>query len=122
MGSSPSSAVSRTVRALSATFGSVRARLASPAGTGGPRWDGRGAQQQSLEDGLDHVVAAVGYGDGDPECLADLLVLAQQHVQDDPVDAVVGAVQRDRPDDVSALAEPVDPSFALLVAGRVPRQ
>ena len=83
---------------------------------------GRVAKQQAFEDGLDHVVAAVGYRDGDAEGLADLLVLAQQHVQDDPVDAVVGAVQRDRADDVSALAEPVDPAFALLVAGRVPRQ
>ncbi len=80
------------------------------------------AEQESFEDGLDDVVAAVGYRDGDAQRLADLLVLAQQHVQDDPVDAVVGAVQRDRADDVSALAEPVDPAFALFVAGRVPRQ
>ena len=37
---------------------------------------GRVAEQESFEDGLDHVVAAVGYRDGDAECLADLLVLA----------------------------------------------
>jgi hypothetical protein len=49
-------------------------------------------------------------------------VLAQQHVQDDPVNPVISAVQRDRPDDVGTLTEPVDPAFALLVARRVPRQ
>ena len=83
---------------------------------------GRVAQQQPFEDRLDHVVAAVGDGDGDAEGLADLLVLAEQHVQDDAVDAVVRAVQRDGADDVGALAEPVDAAFALLVAGRVPGQ
>ena len=49
-------------------------------------------------------------------------MLAEQHVQDDAVDAVVGAVEGDRPDDAGALAEPVDAAFALLVAGRVPGQ
>ena len=76
----------------------------------------------ALQDGLDHVVAAVGHRDGDAERLADLLVLAEQHVEHDPVDAVVGAVERDGPDDAGALAEPVDPAFALLVPGRVPGQ
>ena len=80
------------------------------------------AQQQAFEDGLDDVVAAVGDRDGDAERLADLLVLAQQHVQHDPVDAVVGAVERDRADDGGALAEPVHAAFALLVPGRVPGQ
>ena len=53
---------------------------------------GRVAQQQPLHDRLDHVVAAVGYRHGDAGALADLLVLAEQHVQDDAVDAVVVAV------------------------------
>ena len=47
-------------------------------------------------------------------------MLAQQHVQHDPVDAVVGAVERDRPDDGGALPEPVHAALALLVPGRVP--
>ena len=73
-------------------------------------------------EGLDHAVAAVGYRDGDAEWPCGSAVLAQQHVQDDAVDAVVLAVQGDGADDVRALAEPVDPAFALLVAGRVPGQ
>src|SRR6266700_3886899 len=83
---------------------------------------GRVAQQQSFEDGLYDVIAAVGYRYGDAERLADLDVLAQQDVQHDPVDAVVGAVQRHRPDGAKALPEPVDPALALLVPGRVPGQ
>ena len=80
------------------------------------------AQQQAFQDGLDHVVAAVGYRDRDAQRLADLLVLAEQHVEDDAVDAVVGAVQRDRADGAGLLAEPVHAAFALLVPGRVPGQ
>ena len=80
------------------------------------------AQQDAFEDGLHDVVAAVRYRDGDAECLADLLVLAEQHVQDDPVDAVVCPVEHDGADGAGALPEPVDAALALLVPGRVPRQ
>ena len=80
------------------------------------------AQQQAFEDRLHHVVAAVGTGTEIPSGLADLLVLAEQHVEDDAVDAVVGAVEDDGADDAGALAEPVDAALALLVPGRVPGQ
>ena len=80
------------------------------------------AQQQPFQDGLHDVVAAVGYRDRDPQRLADLLVLAEQHVEDDAVDAVVGAVQHHGADDAGLLAEPVHPAFPLLVPGRVPGQ
>ena len=80
------------------------------------------AQQQPFEDGLHDVVAAVRYRDRDPQGLADLLVLAEQHVEDDAVDAVVGPVQHHGADNAGLLAEPVHAPFPLLVPGRVPRQ
>ena len=82
----------------------------------------RVAQQQPLEDRLDHVVGPVRHRDGDAQGLADLLVLAEQHVQDDPVDAVVRPVDRDGAHDARVLPEPVDAALPLLVPGRVPGQ
>ena len=67
-------------------------------------------------------VAGGRYRHADAEVTADRFVLADEHVHDDAVDAVVGAVQGDRADDLPRLAEPVHPAFALLMAGRVPRQ
>ena len=49
-------------------------------------------------------------------------MLAEQHVEDDAVDAVVAAVEGDDADDVALLAEAVDAALALLVAGGVPGQ
>ena len=47
-------------------------------------------------------------------------MLAQQHVEDDAVDAGVLPVDQQRADHVAGLAKAVDPSFPLLVTGRVP--
>ena len=47
---------------------------------------------------------------------------ADQHVQDDAVDAVVLAVDGDGADVGGALAEPVDAALALFVPGGVPGQ
>ena len=47
-------------------------------------------------------------------------MLAEQHVEDDAVDAVVRAVDGDRPHLAVPLAEPVHAALALFVAGRVP--
>src|SRR5690606_12268917 len=80
------------------------------------------AHEDALEQRREDLVALWGDGDADAEVLADALVLAEQDVEDDAVDAVVLPVDHEGPDDVARLAEAVDAAFALLVPGGVPRQ
>ena len=54
----------------------------------------RAAQHEALEECLDDAVGVVGHRHGDAGRLADRLVLAEQHVEHDAVDAVVAAVDR----------------------------
>ena len=62
---------------------------------------------------------STGTGTREAERGPDPFVPAQEHVQDEPVDRVVAAVERDHAT-VLRLAVPVHAAFALLVAGRVP--
>ena len=57
-----------------------------------------------------------------PEALADRARLAQQDVEHDEVDLVVGAVEQDGADLGPLLAVAVDPALALLQPVRVPGQ
>ena len=53
------------------------------------------AQQQPLGEGVDDGLAVAGDGHGDAGGLGDRAVLADQDVEDDAVDAVVLAVERE---------------------------
>ena len=83
---------------------------------------GLALHEQAFQQGGQHLVALRRHGHADAEVPADRFVLAQQHVQDDAVDAVVLAVEQQCPDGLEGLAESVDPTFSLLVSGRVPGQ
>ena len=78
------------------------------------------AQDEPLEDRFDDRVRVDRDGDGDPERVADRPVLAQENVEDDPVDAVVAAEVGEHPHRVALLPVAVDAALALLVPGRVP--
>ena len=54
--------------------------------------------------------------------MTDRLVLAQEHLQHDPVNLVVDAVVGHRAYHALRLAVAIHPALALLVAGRVPAQ
>jgi hypothetical protein len=47
-------------------------------------------------------------------------MLAQENLQHDAVDGAVRRVERDRANDRALLAEAVDATLALLMAGRIP--
>ena len=66
--------------------------------------------------------ASAGTGTRDAERVADRARLAQQHVEHDLVDLVVGAVEQDGLHLGARLAEAVDAALALLQAVRVPGQ
>ena len=83
---------------------------------------GLAAQQQGLPDRFHHGGGVHRDGHGNPGGAADLVVAADEDVEHDAVDAVVFAVVGDGAHGGGALAEPVDPAFALLVAGRIPGQ
>ena len=80
------------------------------------------AQQQSLGEGVDEALAVARDRYGDSGGLGDGAVPADQDVEDDAVDAVVLAVERDGTHDVAALEVPVDAALALLVASGVPAE
>ena len=80
------------------------------------------AERQPLHDRRQHVLRVRRHRDRDPERLADLLVLAQQHVEDQAVHRVVGAVVGDDADLRLRLAEAVDAPLALLVPCGIPGQ
>ena len=80
------------------------------------------AEQGSLEQGLRDLLAGAGHRHGHPEIALDALVLADQHVEDHPVDRVVGAVVGDDPHLGGLLPEAVHPPFPLLVPGGIPGQ
>src|SRR2546426_626896 len=80
------------------------------------------ARQETREDRLTHRAGVARHGDRHAKRVADRLMFAEQDVEYDPVDAVVGAVVGRHPYFRTALAEAVDPAFPLFVAGRVPRQ
>src|SRR5690606_29175012 len=70
-------------------------------------------EQQTFANGIDDAVRLVQNGNGNARGLADLRVLADQDVKDDPVDLVVGPVEGDGADDIAALPVPVDTPLAL---------
>ena len=80
------------------------------------------AKLHAFEEGLDHIFAAAGHGNGDAEVALDLLVLAEQHVEHDAVDLVVDAKVGQHADLVFGLSEAVDATFSLFVPCRIPRQ
>ena len=77
-------------------------------------------KQQSFEDRFDDLLGIHRHGHGYAERAADLLVLANQDVEHDSVNLVVGAVVGNRPHFGTGLSVAVHPSFPLLVARRVP--
>ena len=79
-------------------------------------------QHEPFHERSDDRVRSVGDRHGHAGCLRDLPVLANEDVEDDPVDSVVPPVDRKCTDDVAGLSEPVDATFALFVPGRVPRK
>jgi hypothetical protein len=78
------------------------------------------AQQGALEDGGHDLFRVGGNRDGYAERGADGAVLAQEHVQDDAVNLVVGAVIGDDPNLPAGLAVAVHAALALLMAGGIP--
>jgi len=80
------------------------------------------SQNDALEDGLDDPIRVEWYGDRHAERLPDLLVLSQEDLEDDSVDAVVAPVDHHHLDRPSWLAIAVHPPLALLVARGVPGQ
>ena len=79
-------------------------------------------EQDVVDDRLHDLLRLGRDGHGDPQALADGAPLAGQHVKDDLVDLVVAAIEQHRSDMPAALAEAVNPAFALFQAVRVPRQ
>ena len=80
------------------------------------------AQQHAVDQGIDHLLGVGRHRHGNAQALADRARLAQQDVQNDEVDLIVGAVEEDGADLGSLLAVAVDPALALLQAVRVPGQ
>src|SRR4051812_10183264 len=78
------------------------------------------AQDEAFHQCLYDSVRFVRNGDGDAGRSTDGLVLAEQHVEHDAVDAVVSPVDGYSAHDVARLTESIDAAFALLMAGWVP--
>ena len=67
-------------------------------------------------------MVVIGQWYGNAELLADLLRLAQNHLQHCTVDRIVGAIHQGRADRGAGLAKAVHAAFALLVASGIPRK
>ena len=80
------------------------------------------AEQHPLDQCLHHFVPVDWHRHRDPRVVRDLAMFADEHVQDEAVDAVVRAVHGDCADLGLRLAEAVDPALSLLMPGRVPGQ
>jgi len=78
------------------------------------------AQDNTLDEGGEDLVAAGRDRNAHAEVSADRVVLAEQDIEDDAVDTVVRAVEHEGADDLAGLAEAVHPALPLLVAGGVP--
>jgi len=83
-------------------------------------WDP--GQQNVVDDGFHDLFGIDRYRDSDAEALADRCRLANQYVEDDLIDLVVGAVQQHRADFSLRLAETIDAPLPLLEPVGVPRQ
>src|SRR5262245_43080124 len=75
-----------------------------------------------MQQRLHYPFGVCRHGYGDSECRPDLLVLAQEHIENSAVDAVVGSVVGDNANDLTFLTIPIDAALPLLVPRRVPRQ
>jgi hypothetical protein len=60
--------------------------------------------------------------DSDPGCLSDRLGFAEDDIENRAVDGTVGRVEQYRTNQRCRLAKAIDAAFALLMAGRIPRQ
>jgi len=78
------------------------------------------AQKQALEDGLHHLFGIQGDGHGNAQGVADGAMLAQQHIQNDAVGAVIDPVIGEDAHLRLGLPEAVHTALALLVPGGVP--
>ena len=79
-------------------------------------------QQQPFVQRFQQGVTAGGDGNRNSKGLANLVMLANQDIQDHAVDLVIGAVVGDDLDFRFGLTKPVDPSITLFMTGRVPAQ
>ena len=77
-------------------------------------------EKQTLQDGVHKSLRINRHRDGDSEGIPDVLLLGSENIQDNAIDTVVGPVVGENADGLFLLAEAVDPSLALLVAGGVP--
>jgi hypothetical protein len=80
------------------------------------------AQQHVVDDGLDDLLRFDWNRHRDAEVVPNLLCLADEHFEDDPVHGIVRAVEQDRLHDRLRLAKPVDPALTLLQPVRIPGQ
>ena len=81
-----------------------------------------GIEQQRLSDGVDDALRVLRERNVDAGGALDLPHLAQQNVQHDAIDRVVGAVEQAGFHLGRFLAEAVNAAFALFQAVRIPRQ
>ena len=79
-------------------------------------------KEQPLDDGLSDSVGVAGDGDRITKGVSDGAVLAEQHIENKAVDAVVAAVVGEHPNLGLRLTEAVDSPFTLFMASGVPRQ
>ncbi len=101
----------------------IKGELAVVAGRHSARLDlAVGVEQQRLGDGVDDALRVFGEGHVDAGGPLDLPHLAQQHVEHDAVDGVVGAVEQTRLDLGRHLPKAVDAPLALLQPVGVPGQ
>ena len=80
------------------------------------------AQHHRRHQRVGHRPPFIGERNGHARRLADLLGLAKDDIEHGAVDRAVRREHHDRSDELCRLAEAVDPSLALLMPGRVPRQ
>ena len=81
-----------------------------------------GIEEQGLGDRIDDALRVFGERNVDSGGALDLAHLAQENIEDDAVDGVVGAVEQTRFDFGGHLAETVYPALALLQAVWIPGQ